>query len=823
MGYNKLNEDMKKYLVIFLFIVSASAVKAQIGDLYFNVQPYNVLNYNFKNDSSTDNSAAAKLLFGFIPDGASVFFPGGKGYIFSDSILINKNMKIYGAGLSAFTMLEAGNPPFFVDTLQKGATNLYFTSATKNGFCVHLSATGKNTILDISGLSIINTSGTTPTAGSGIVLDDNVQQCHIHDLTVRGFYNDIYVKAAMKTTINNCFIAAPIKYGVILDNTLAVDYGGVIFKENGVYSGLLTSSTAIGLIIHGGGAINISDNFFNAQLVFGKTTEFLYDVYSDFSTGLTSDIKLHHNFYENYQISAINMNNVNATRILLLSIDGEEIAPYDSLAQNAIYVHNFSQVNIWNITAFAANPTIGYACVKIDSCDHVSLNGINSVGFASNDSLVNKTTLSSPGIDGVNMFFPTSTSATGSTLLLSNSSTTNNYGILLMRPVQTNSNSIFSVTPNGTGSGEIDAWGADRTTGNAPYIALGASSTNAYINSLGIGSSAALPIKIGITNPFSMTINADSTITMQDTVFFSPITGSGATLGAYNNSTLSTSAQLQFFPRLPSKSASLSIAPSTGATGAEIDVFGNPASGSFSYLSLGTTSSLVNIASLTSGGTVRPIHIYTGSNTNQSVFFTSGNTGFATATDNAAIVQVGASTTTNASMFFNGAAVDVTSPTNGMLWYNSTAHTLNFRDNGVTTNLLAATTPTLSAVLAAGNTASTSNMTVQDITNRHNIGSGTAPTTNNLGTNVTSATLTGTDDNFQVVVVTSAAVSGTIFKVTFNTTWGSTPHTVFSPQDAVTGAGATGLWGGSTNATTINFGGAIPIAGTYTFNFITRQ
>lgn len=132
-------------------------------------------------------------------------------------------------------------------------------------------------------------------------------------------------------------------------------------------------------------------------------------------------------------------------------------------------------------------------------------------------------------------------------------------------------------------------------------------------------------------------------------------------------------------------------------------------------------------------------------------------------------------------------------------------------------------TPTLQQVLTAGNTAATTNMTVQDITNRHNIGNGTAPTTNNLGTNVSSATLTGTDDNFQVVVVTSGVVSGTIFKVTFNTTWGSTPHTVFSPQDAVTGTAATGLWGGSTNASTVTFGGTITGAGTYTFNFITRQ
>jgi hypothetical protein len=58
-------------------------------------------------------------------------------------------------------------------------------------------------------------------------------------------------------------------------------------------------------------------------------------------------------------------------------------------------------------------------------------------------------------------------------------------------------------------------------------------------------------------------------------------------------------------------------------------------------------------------------------------------------TDNNAFVQTAANTTTNASLFLAGSTADVSSPTNGMAWYNSTAHTLNFRDNGITTNLLA--------------------------------------------------------------------------------------------------------------------------------------
>jgi len=70
-------------------------------------------------------------------------------------------------------------------------------------------------------------------------------------------------------------------------------------------------------------------------------------------------------------------------------------------------------------------------------------------------------------------------------------------------------------------------------------------------------------------------------------------------------------------------------------------------------------------------------------------FFGGTNFAVGSTTDNNAFIQIGANTTTNASMFFNGAASDVTSPTNGMMWYNSSTHALNFRDNGATLNLLA--------------------------------------------------------------------------------------------------------------------------------------
>lgn len=60
-----------------------------------------------------------------------------------------------------------------------------------------------------------------------------------------------------------------------------------------------------------------------------------------------------------------------------------------------------------------------------------------------------------------------------------------------------------------------------------------------------------------------------------------------------------------------------------------------------------------------------------------------------TTTNNAAFLQIGANTATNAQIYFAGSTADPTSPTNGMLWFNSTAGTLKFKHGGTVTDLLA--------------------------------------------------------------------------------------------------------------------------------------
>jgi hypothetical protein len=104
--------------------------------------------------------------------------------------------------------------------------------------------------------------------------------------------------------------------------------------------------------------------------------------------------------------------------------------------------------------------------------------------------------------------------------------------------------------------------------------------------------------------------------------------------------------------------------------------------------------------------------------------------------------------------------------------------------------------------------------------------SATLPTTSSLGTNVTSATVQsgGNDHCFQLVVVTSGNVSGTICSITYNSAYLATPIVVVTPANTTTGSAITGgyIAGNGTSTNSASIGGSITGAGTYTFNVITN-
>lgn len=111
------------------------------------------------------------------------------------------------------------------------------------------------------------------------------------------------------------------------------------------------------------------------------------------------------------------------------------------------------------------------------------------------------------------------------------------------------------------------------------------------------------------------------------------------------------------------------------------------------------------------------------------------------------------------------------------------------------------------------------NLTV-DVTNKaiqsvHFVGLGSAPTQASLGTNVTSITITGNDVSYSVSVVTSGAVSGTIFSVNLANAYAVAPHPLVTSGQFSTAVSSLAAGGGTSTNTVA---GSIAGSGTYIIN-----
>jgi hypothetical protein len=108
-------------------------------------------------------------------------------------------------------------------------------------------------------------------------------------------------------------------------------------------------------------------------------------------------------------------------------------------------------------------------------------------------------------------------------------------------------------------------------------------------------------------------------------------------------------------------------------------------------------------------------------------------------------------------------------------------------------------------------------------TANHYSGNGNAPATSGLGTNVTSAVITGNDAHFKLTITTSGAVSGTVCNITFASSYSSVPIIVFSNADGATASASSTMFMNASNTSYAVFSGNISGAGTYVYNVMAGQ
>ena len=310
---------MKKILFLLALVLGFFASQAQVGR---SQGFYNVLNYGMKNDSTGDQTALLRSIVASLPDGATLYFPAGK-YLFSDSILINKNVLIFGDGYAPYPSFTG------VDTPTHGATTLFFSSPTKNFFHFGKSTSNKSPIWQLEKLSIINNSTTRATSGSAVVVTDDITQSIMRDVLTEKFYINVDIESAVCVQFDNCRFIGPVLYGLKIKNFLQPDGSGVNVNNCRFFADTLLPAPVAGVYFESGGAVKIVNSDFNSQGFFATSSQFQYPLLAHV-TNSTSDFKVYGNLFENFQFTAIKIDNQSGSRFSNIEISGNQIAPFNA-------------------------------------------------------------------------------------------------------------------------------------------------------------------------------------------------------------------------------------------------------------------------------------------------------------------------------------------------------------------------------------------------------------------------------------------------------------------------------------------------------------
>jgi hypothetical protein len=231
---------------------STASTAAQGNDLRLSAI-INVKSYGATGDGTTDDTAAIQAALDAVPAvGGTVHLPAGTYSVPSGGLTCAKPLTILGDG--------AG-------TYESGGSRIVCASATAT--LLTLSSPGAV----VSGVALINSSGTRPTAGAGLLLTD-FDYGRIERVLVDGFWNNVQVDSGYYFSLRDSAILNPRNYGVYLRNTtsLQFDHGDHVIE--GCVIAKYGDTTAGGTAVRweSGGGLRFIGNKINANTQPGYTS-----------------------------------------------------------------------------------------------------------------------------------------------------------------------------------------------------------------------------------------------------------------------------------------------------------------------------------------------------------------------------------------------------------------------------------------------------------------------------------------------------------------------------------------------------------------------
>ena len=342
-----------------------NAGEASSGGAGFNIKAYGA-----KGDGVTDDTTAMQDALAAIPaTGGSLYCPAGTYKYTGPTLVLDKPVTVQGDG-GGVHFVNLG--PIVGVTGQPAISNIDFYSTTGTLFDVQKAGC---TFYDIA---LRNKSGTTPTAGAGIVVSADGDRTRYENLSVDGFYINIDVQAGSAHTFEGCWICAPVLYGMKFRNVAVPDGGDHAISNCAIYAGAAATAAAA-IRIESGGGIKIINTKINAM----SASEFLNGIDLAVASGIvTVDLLISNCSIEGVQFAGIKGTTQGQWASILLT--GNQIFPANTGSPYGIYFDGtggaFNGLNLtgnWGIVNSSSNPFLNPANVT-----SVVISGNGHSGFS---------------------------------------------------------------------------------------------------------------------------------------------------------------------------------------------------------------------------------------------------------------------------------------------------------------------------------------------------------------------------------------------------------------------------------------------------------
>lgn len=311
--------------------------------------------FDIVGDGTTDEAAKWTAMIAAVPEGSTIYIPGGKNYRIASTITINKKLKFLGAGASSnYAESYTGNEALSV--ISTVSTTLVMFLVTVPG-------------VTFEKISFENRAVTSPTAGCALRIGNGTPTI-IHGFLIQNcsfinFWNNVEAEYADDWGIQGTYFYGAKNYSLLIDNINSPDGGDSYISNSSFMSGVDTMQAHIYQKSSGG--LKITTCKFNGNGNAAGISRYAYQ-----AKGMwTVDLLFSNCSFENYWEGAIRMDST--VGFSQLVITGCQFAAWLGFG-NVLYDINLSKIDKSVVVGNTFITSTGtQRAIRIDTTSSVTL------------------------------------------------------------------------------------------------------------------------------------------------------------------------------------------------------------------------------------------------------------------------------------------------------------------------------------------------------------------------------------------------------------------------------------------------------------------